>query len=163
MAKRALVIGTLFASALAGAAAHADQKADQKFCDALVKFRSDFATLESIGPSSNMGELRAAADKVSEDADRVQSAATKMKTPTAKQFVSSAKQLRSELHAMPDSTTVEQAKSRIREDIQNVKQSSHKLAMEAGCPMPEKDMKGQEGMKGQSQEGMKPEGHTPPQ
>jgi uncharacterized phage infection (PIP) family protein YhgE len=156
MAKRALVIGTLFASALAGAVAHADQKADQKFCDALVKFRGDFASLEAIGPSSNMGELRAAADKVSDDAEKVQSAATKIKSPAAKQFVSAAKQLRSELHAMPDSTTIEQAKSRIRDDVQNVKQTGHKLAMEAGCP---KDMK-------ESKEGMKPEEGkegTPPQ
>jgi uncharacterized phage infection (PIP) family protein YhgE len=155
MAKRALVIGTLFASALAGAVAHADQKADQKFCDALVKFRTDFATLEAIGPSSNMGELRAAADKVSDDADKVQGAATKIKTPTAKQFVSAAKQLRSELHAMPDSTTIDQAKSRIRDDVQNVKMAGHKLAMESGCPMPEKDMKEQK-------EGMKPDEGTPP-
>jgi uncharacterized phage infection (PIP) family protein YhgE len=156
MARRALVIGTLFASALAGAVAHADQKADKKFCDALVKFHTDFAQLESIGPSSSMGELRKAADKVSDDADRVQGAATKIKSPAAKEFVSAAKQLRQELHAMPDSTTVEQAKSRIRDDVQNVKQSGHKLAMESGCPMQDQDMNAP------PSEGMKPHEGTPP-
>ena len=161
MARRALVIGALFASALAGAAAHADQKADQKFCDALSKFHTDFAALDAIGPSSTVGDLRMAANKVADDADQVQSAATKIKTPAAKQFVDSAKQLRGAVRALPDSATIDQAKARIRDDVQNVKQSGRRLAMEAGCPMQDKDMKD---MKGQPREGMKPsdEGGAPP-
>jgi hypothetical protein len=143
MAKRAgLIVGGVLATALIGANAHGDtNKQDQKFCDALAKFHADFAALESIGPTSTLAELRATSDKVGDDADNVEKAASKIKSPTAKQFTESAKQLRREIRAMPESTTIEQAKSRIRDDVQNVKQAGHKLAMESGCPETDTQMK----------------------
>lgn len=136
MTTRAVLIATgLFAATMMSAVAHAEDKQhDEKFCASLAKFHADFMTLQSIGPSSTVAELRAAADRIATDADDVQSAAQKMKSPTAKQFTSSAHQLRKEVRALPANITIDQAKSRLHDDIQNVQQSAQKLATESGCP-----------------------------
>jgi hypothetical protein len=136
MRTRALLISTgLFAATMTSAVAHADEdKPETKFCAALAKFHADLTTLESIGPSSTMAELRASSDRIATDADDVQKAASKLKSPTAKQFTDSAHQLREEVRGLPPSITIEQAKSRIHDDVQNVQQSAQKLAAESGCP-----------------------------
>ena len=136
MTTRAVLIATgLFAATMMSAVAHADEKQHQeKFCASLAKFHADFTTLESIGPSSTVADLRAAADRIAADADEVQTAAQKIKSPTAKQFTDSAHQLRKEVRALPPNITRDQAKSRVQDDIQNVKQSAQQLAAESGCP-----------------------------
>lgn len=174
MLKRAIVISTVFAGALGGAAYaqdKADKGADQKFCDQLMKFHADVSALDALGPSSTIGELRTTVNKVADDADAVKAQSGKMKSPTAKQFTDAANQLRKEVRSMPDSVTIDQAKSRIRGDIQNVKQAGHKLAMESGCQMPEKEstqpggegMTPQQGTQGQQGQGMPSHGNPPQQ
>lgn len=149
MKARAVLIATgLFAATMTSAMAHADQqKREEKFCTALAAFRADFTTLQSIGPSSTLAELRAASDSIAKDADDVQSKAQKIKSPTAKQFTDSARQLRDEIQALPPNITVEQAKSRIHDDIQNVQQSAQKLAAESGCPEAAPEPQRQQGSK----------------
>jgi hypothetical protein len=149
MKTRAVLIATgLFAATMTSAMAHADQQKHEKdFCAALAKFRADFTSLESIGPSSTMAELRAAAERASTDADDVQKMAHKIKSPTAKQFTDSARQLHDEIQALPPNITVEQAKSRIHDDIQNVQQSAQKLAAESGCPEAAPEPQRQQGSK----------------
>jgi len=136
MRTRAVLIATgIFAATMTSVIAHADEKAhEEKFCAALAQFRADLTTLESIGPNSTVADLRAASDRIAKDADDVQKAAHKIKSPTAKQFTDSAKQLREEVRALPANITIEQAKSRIQDDVQNVEQSAQKLATESGCP-----------------------------
>lgn len=136
MKTRAVLIATgFFAATMTSAMAHADQQKHEKdFCAALAKVHTDFTTLQSIGPSSTMAELRAASDRLAMNANDVQKAADKIKSPTAKQFTDSARQLRDEVQALPPNITVSQAKSRIHDDIQNVQQSAQKLATESGCP-----------------------------
>lgn len=136
MKTRTVLIATgFFAATMTSAMAHADQQKHEKdFCAALAKFRADFTKLESIGPSSTMADLRAATDRAAMDADDVQKTAHKIKSPTAKQFTASARKLRDEIHALPPNITVDQAKSRIDDDIQNVQQSAQKLATESNCP-----------------------------
>lgn len=136
MKPRAVLIATgFFAATMTSAMAHADeQKPEKEFCAALAKVRADFTTLQSIGPSSKMEELRAASDRIATDTNDVQKAASKIKSPTAKQFTESARKLHEEIQALPPGTTVEQAKSKIHGDVQNVQQSAQKLAAESGCP-----------------------------
>lgn len=136
MKTRAVLIATgFFAATMTSAMAHADQQKHEKdFCAALAKVHADFTALQSIKPSSTMAELRAASDRLATNANDVQKAADKIKTPTAKQFTDSAHQLRDEIRALPPNITVEQAKSRIHNDIQNMQQSAQKLATESGCP-----------------------------
>lgn len=136
MKTRAVLIATgFFAATMMSAVTHADQKKhEEAFCAALTKFRADFTTLQSIGPDSTMAELRAASDRIATDANDVQKAASKIKSPTAKQFTDSAHQLRDEIQALPSNITIQQAKSRIQGDIQNVQQSAQQLATESGCP-----------------------------
>jgi hypothetical protein len=151
MKTRAVLIATgFFAATMTSAMAHADQQKHEKdFCAALTRFRADFTKLQSIGPNSTMAELRAASDRIGTDTDDVQKAAYKIKSPTAKQFTDSAHQLRDEVQALPPNITIEQAKSRIHDDVQNVQQSAKKLAAESGCPEPAPEPKS-------------PQGSTPP-
>ena len=136
MNTRAVLIATgLFAATMTSAMAQADQhKHEKDFCVMLDKFRADFTPLQSIGPSSTVAELRAASDRIATDASNMQKAVYKIKSPTAKQFTSSARQLRDEIRALPPNITIDQARSRIHDDIQNVQQSAQKLAAESGCP-----------------------------
>lgn len=136
MKTRPVLIATaFFAATMTSAMAHANaQKPEKDFCAALGKVRTDFTKLQSIGPSSTMEELRAASDRLATDANDVQKAASKIKSPTAKQFTDSARKLHEEIQALPPNMTVEQAKSRIHDDVQNMQQSAQKLAAESGCP-----------------------------
>lgn len=136
MKTRAVLIAIgFFTTTMTAAAAHAEQKKhEQAFCASLAKFRADFRALQSTGPSSTMAELRTAADRVGMDADDVERAARRINSPTAKQFTDSARQLREEVQALPPNVTVDQARSKIHDDVQNVHQSARKLATESGCP-----------------------------
>jgi hypothetical protein len=157
MTTRAVLIA--FACAVAIPVAHADtkeQQHEQKFCTALAQFHSDLASLEGIGPNSTLAELRAASDRVSNDADKVQKSAKKIKGETSKQFQDSANTLRKEVRALPENITVAQAKSRIGDDVKNVKEAAKKLAEESGCPMESKEQNAPE------QKSMEPQS-TPPE
>ena len=136
MKTRAILIATgFFAATMSSAMAHADpQKHEKDFCAALAKIHADFTALQSIGPSSTMAELRATSDRLATNADDVQKAAHKIKSPAAKQFTDSARQLRDQVQALPPNITVDQAKSRIHDDLQSVQQSAQRLATESGCP-----------------------------
>ncbi len=136
MKTRAVLIAIgMSAATMTSAVAHAQQsKHEEAFCAALTRFRADVTALQSVGPSATMGELRTASDRVATDADEVQREAHKMKSPTAKQFTTSANKLRNEIRALPSNITVNQAKSRIHDDVQNVQQSAQQLASESGCP-----------------------------
>jgi hypothetical protein len=131
--KTLLTLGLV--TALTSAVAHADEaKKNEKFCEAVASFHSDLKSIDSIGPSSTLAELRAAIDRSDMDAQKVQSAAGKMKTPTATEFTDAAKKLRKDAHALPDNITLDQAKTKLEADIQKVKDAAGKLTTEAGCP-----------------------------
>jgi hypothetical protein len=130
-----IVIVAGLAALLTTAAAHADAtKKNAKFCGSLGDFKSDVAALRSIGPSSTIAELRTAAERVESGAQKLVKSAGKIDTPTAKKFTDSAKQLRTDAHSIPDTTTIEQAKSRVHGDVQNVERAARQLATESGCP-----------------------------
>jgi hypothetical protein len=134
--RTAIVIATGLVALTAGAVAHADRKADQKFCAAAAEYRSDIAELNSIGPHSTVAELRAATDRLDKPVNDMQKAADKMKTPTAKHFTESMKQLKVDVNSIPDDATLEQARAKIRGDIQNAQDAGRQVATEAGCPPP---------------------------
>jgi hypothetical protein len=124
-----------FVAMMTSAAAQADDNAkDEKFCEAITDFRSDVKTLDGIGSSSTLAELRAATERTHTDSQRVQKAAAKLKTPTAKEFGDAAKKLHRDARSLPDDITIAQAKAKLADDIQSVKQAGHQLSVEAGCP-----------------------------
>jgi opacity protein-like surface antigen len=132
---------------MTSAAAHADDKAKQeKFCAAIADFHSDFKMLDAIGPSSTLAELRAASDKVVTDAQEVRKAASKIKTSTSKEFGSAADKLRNDVRALPDTTTIDQARTKLDDDIHKVKDSAKKLTMESGCSDQTPPMKDEKSM-----------------
>jgi hypothetical protein len=135
MKTRAFLVAAGLAALTMSAAASADEaKKNAKFCSSLTDFDSGVATLQSIGATSTVADLRSATGRVEADANKVMKAAGKIKTDTAKQFTESARQLRMDTSAIPDTVTIEQARSRIDGDVQNVKRAARQLATEAGCP-----------------------------
>ena len=131
----ASVISAGLVAAMMSPIAHADKETPElKFCHAMERFTVDVSKLEGITSSSTIGELKSAAQRVSDDADQVEKRASKMNSQAAKQFSQSVRQLRSDIRAVRDNRTIEQAKSRISDDIDNVKRSGQALADEAGCP-----------------------------
>lgn len=149
-----LIAISFFAATMTSAVAHAQQsKQEEAFCTALTRFHADLTTLQQIEPSSTMAELRAASDRVAKDADEVQKTAHKIKSPAAKQFTNSTRQLRDKVQALPQNMTVNQAKSRIDDDLKNVQQSAQRLATESGCPEAATEQRPHQGQ---------PPGTTPP-
>src|SRR5262249_34158389 len=92
------------------------------------------AKLDAMGPSSTVHDIQAATDQIRKDADAVQSQGGKIGTPTAKKFAGAANQLNAETRNIPENMTVAQVQARIKDDVQNVKQSAQALADESGCP-----------------------------
>ncbi|HXN32018.1 MAG TPA: hypothetical protein VN894_09155 [Polyangiaceae bacterium] len=119
-----------------GVVAHADQKADQKFCASAAAFESNVAELNAIGPHSTVAELRAATKRVEKSANDMEKAADKMKTPAAKQFTEAMKQLKNDVDTIPDDATLKQVRSKISADSQNARSTGEQVAAEAGCPAP---------------------------
>jgi hypothetical protein len=134
--RAAILIATGLVALTAGAVAHADPKADAKFCAAAAEYRSGIAELNAIGPHSTVAELRAATDRLDKPVADMQKAADKMKTPTAKRFTESMKQLKGDVDAIPDEATLEQVRDKVRGDIQNAQSAGRQVAAEAGCPAP---------------------------
>jgi hypothetical protein len=122
-----------------GVTAGADQKkAETQFCAAAAQFDSDSGALSAIGPQSTVAELRAATNRVENDANMMQKDAKKMKTPTAKEFTTAMSQLKKSVNNIPDQATLDQVRTKLDKDIQNVTNLGQKVAVEAGCPSPMK-------------------------
>ena len=139
----ALAATTMFSSL-----AFADQaKHEKKFCNAIEKFSVSLSKFDALDKSATVGELRNAADRVSNDASKVVSEAKGIKSDSAKQFTDAAKQLRTETQALEGSMTVDQARTRIDQDIENVRRSGQQLADESGCPAGAPTKKDVEGAK----------------
>lgn len=134
--RTAIVIATGLVALTAGAIAHADQKADQKFCTAAAEYRSDITELNAIGRHSTVAELRAATNRLDKPVNDMQKAADKMKTPTAKHFTESMKQLKEDVNSIPDDATLDQVRAKIQGDIENAENAGRQVATEAGCPPP---------------------------
>jgi len=133
-----MVVGMSVIALTASVAAGADQsKEDQKFCEEAAAFQVDATQLNAIGPQSTVAELRAASDRVVEDASNMQKIAHKMKTATAKQFTEAMKQLQRDINAVPDNATLDQVRTKINADIQSARSMGRQLAAESGCPVPQ--------------------------
>jgi len=111
-----------------------DTKKQAEFCQALSDFHGDVKAVDNIGPQSTLGELRSAVEKTGNDARKVERAAMKIKTSTATAFTSQTKKLRDDARDLPDNITIDQAKTRLQDDIQKVKDAEKQLTAESGCP-----------------------------
>jgi hypothetical protein len=115
--------------------ARADRKKhEEKYCSALSGVSTDLAKLETLGPSSTLAELRAEVMQIDKDAKTVDREARKIKTATSKRFVDAADQLYKEMQSLPDSMTIDEARTRLADDVQAVKRTARALATESGCP-----------------------------
>jgi hypothetical protein len=115
--------------------ARADRaKHEEKYCSALSAVSADLATLDALGPSATVGQLRANVEKIDTDTKAVDREARKIKTETSKRFVEAADQLYNEARSLPDGLTIEEARTRLGGDVQAVKRTARALADESGCP-----------------------------
>jgi hypothetical protein len=121
----------------ASAVVQADQtKIDAKFCAALASFHADVISLNALGPNATVGELRASEKRVYKDVNQMRTAAYWKDTPASNRFVDAVNQLDKNVNNVPDSMTVQQARSKIEADIQNAQTTGQEVAAEAGCPQP---------------------------
>ena len=119
-----------------GVVAHADPKpgASEAYCAAVAALDSYLAELNAIGPHSTVAELRAATSRIERDATEMQKVAGKMKTPAAKEFNVAVKKLKQDVNNIPDDATLEQVRTKIRDDAQSTQNTGQQLASESGCP-----------------------------
>jgi hypothetical protein len=134
--KFTVVVFTLVATATA---AHAQKRAEHRFCEALGTLKADIKRLDSASPDSNMKEHRAVLDQIKQDAKNIEKDAAMSQTEAGKQLVQSSRKLAQEARSMPDDMTLKQARSKLGDDIDNVRNSARQLAAESGCPMTERE------------------------
>ncbi|AKV01362.1 hypothetical protein AKJ09_08025 [Labilithrix luteola] len=120
--------------ALSVGACQSEQKSEQKLCAAASSFRVHVAELDRMTPQSTVAELRAATDRVNNDANEIQRTARKMNTPTAEQFNAAVKQLKRDSDAMPSNATLGDVQGQLATDVRNVRITGQALTTEAGCP-----------------------------
>ncbi|NVB76791.1 MAG: hypothetical protein HOV81_00215 [Kofleriaceae bacterium] len=154
------ITAVTFALALTSSIAGAQpKKHEEKFCSSLTSLNQDLTKLKEMGPSSTVGELKASLRSAKKHSEEVGKEARKMKSPEAKQFTEAANQLTSRSN-ISDDMTIQQAKSQIQDDVQNLEQHAQALAQESGCPgaMPQRGAGGTQREPG----GATPQPQTPP-
>lgn len=161
------ITAVTFGLALTSSIASAEKKHEEKFCSALYSLNESITKLEAMGPSSTIGELKSTLKETRKHSEEVGKEARKMKSPSAKEFTAAADKLKSKENISND-MTVEQAKTQIKDDVQNLGQKTQTLADESGCPgaMPQKPQSSepsgtQKPSGGQQQEGGGMEGQSP--
>ena len=110
------------------------QKHEETYCTALSAVSADLAKLDALGPSSTVSELRTTVARMDTDAKAVNRAATRINTPTSRPLVQAMDQLSDEMRKVPDSMTLDEARSRVGDDVKAVERSAKALAEESGCP-----------------------------
>lgn len=149
------ITAVTFALALTSSIAGAESKKhEEKFCSSLSSLSQDLTKLKEMGPESTVGELKTSLKQAKKHSEEVGKQARKMKSPEAKQFTEAANQLTSRSN-ISDDMTIQQAKSQIQDDVQNLEQHAQTLAEQSGCPgaMPQRGTSGaQRGAGGTQQE-----------
>ena len=144
MKTRWLFVPALFAVVMTSASARADQKKhEEKFCGALAAVSADLATLRDLKRDSTVGEVRVVLKRLRSDAQMANDQARKIDTPAAKQLVRSTAELDREVNGLPDTATLEEARTRLHDEMADVKRDTKALAAESGCPesIPEENPK----------------------
>ena len=125
----------LVALVMSSAVVRADQKKhEERYCTALGEVNSDVASLEALGPSSTMMELRGLVQRIQRNGKAIDREARKIKSAASKQFVQAADQLYTDIQTLPDTITMAEARSRIASDVRAVERTATRLAQESGCP-----------------------------
>jgi phage terminase large subunit-like protein len=113
---------------------HAEtKKAEGKYCTALASLKGDLQKLDALNEQSKVSELKPIMDRLDKDTQQIEKEGSKISTPAGKQFMASAERLKVEGRAVSNDTTIDQVKSRIRDDASNLQQSAQQLANEASC------------------------------
>jgi hypothetical protein len=131
---RHLVSSCLIAAMAMTGAAHAQTRAEHSYCQALTALSADLNRLEKAPPQTTMKEHRDLIDKIKQDAMAIEKDAIKTRTEAGKQLVMSSRKLSQEAKAMPDDMTLKQARTKMGDELQNVRESARQLAAESGCP-----------------------------
>jgi hypothetical protein len=134
---RTLVGSCLIAALAMTGAAHAQER---QYCESLKTLTMDLDRLETAQPQSTIGEHRAMIEQIREDAAAIERDAAKTRTQAGRQLVQSSRRLAQAARSMPSDATMEQARSRLGNDLANVRRSARQLAAQSGCPsaMPER-------------------------
>ncbi len=119
---------------LAAATVHAQnaQTRAQNYCAGLTALSADLDQLQALRPDANPAELRAIADRVDKDVRLIEQDIAQRDTPDARKFMASSEALLVKARAVPDGMTMDQAKARFQDDIQNVRQASSALQSSCG-------------------------------
>jgi hypothetical protein len=131
---RNLVGSCLIAGMAMTGAVHAQSHAEHGYCEALGTLTADLKRLEAAPPDSSMKEHRTLIDQIKQDAMMIEKTAARTRTQAGRQLVMSSRRLSQQARNMPDDMTLEQARSRMGDDLATVRQSAHQLATESGCP-----------------------------
>ena len=119
----------------AGTAMAKENKANdqEKACQNLSQLRSDVSNIEQMGPQSTVGQLKQARKDMDSSYQRFFKTADKVARPQTDNLKSSLDNLRASVRDIPETMTMEQAKSNIKDAVSQVHIAASQLNTALNC------------------------------
>jgi len=110
------------------------QEKQAELCTQLARFNTAVATLKSMGPSSTVGDLRAAQDQVRTTFSEVKATASAVKAAKAEELEQAYNQLDTTVRNIPETATLQQANESIATDVAAVEAAQAQMQSGLNCP-----------------------------
>ena len=134
MRKLAVLVAAALLAGSGTAMAKENKEADQqKACQDLSQLRSDVSNIEQMGPQSTVGQLKQARKDMDSSYQRFFKTADKVARPQSDNLKSSLDNLKSSVRSIPDTMTMAQAKSNIKDAVDQVHIAANQLNTALNC------------------------------
>lgn len=110
------------------------QEKQAELCAQLARFSTAVVTLKSMGPSSTVGDLRAAQDQVRTTFNDVKTTASTVKAAKAEELEQAYTQLDTTVRSIPETATLQQASESIATDVAAVEAAEAQMRSGLNCP-----------------------------
>lgn len=110
------------------------QEKQAELCTQLARFSTAVVTLKSMGPSSTVGDLRAAQDQVRTTFNDVKTTASTVKAAKAEELEQAYTQLDTTVRSIPETATLQQASESIATDVAAVEAAEAQMRSGLNCP-----------------------------
>jgi hypothetical protein len=127
-----VIVALLLFSAACDQESTADKQKD--LCTELAELNSDIENLETISPTSTVGDLKDAEKEVREQADEVGRAFRALEESKADDLKQSVDDLKSSVNDIPNNTTIAEAKANIAQNLVAVRAAATALTTRFQCP-----------------------------
>jgi uncharacterized phage infection (PIP) family protein YhgE len=128
------MLPTLFLASCGGESPQSLQEKTTQLCTNLARFNTAVASLKSISPSSTVGDLRKAQDRVKATFNELKTSAKQVQTAKVDDLERAHNNLEKTIQNIPNTTTLSQANTMVSTQVAAVEAAQAKLKSGLNCP-----------------------------